>query len=148
MRKIIYICDKCGLEMLPEERKDFNDHFDFCKKCMDKVDEMVTDWVLPLAEEKALIEVPEIATEEEPPKTDAKESFKEIKKECKKVTAKAPAEYVSKEASGKTKIDWNRACALKEAGWTNLAIARELKANVGTINTLISSKCKEYSKGK
>lgn len=46
------------------------------------------------------------------------------------------------------KIDWDKACALKIAGWSNKAIAEELKLNEGTVGSTIYKKVEEYKKGK
>lgn len=47
-----------------------------------------------------------------------------------------------------TKIDWDKACALKLAGWKNADIATELHANKGTIDNAIYKHLDEYRKGK
>ena len=57
--------------------------------------------------------------------------------ELKKEKKKSPA-----------KIDWDKACALKLAGWPNSEIAAELHANVGTINNAIYKHLNEYKQGK
>lgn len=48
----------------------------------------------------------------------------------------------------RTKIDWDKACALKKAGWSNNEIATEVHAPVGTINSMIYQRMKEYNEGK
>lgn len=45
------------------------------------------------------------------------------------------------------KIDWDKACALKIAGWSNKAIAEELKINKPTVDSTIYKKVEEYKKG-
>lgn len=47
-----------------------------------------------------------------------------------------------------SKIDWDKACALKLAGWRNSDIAAELHANEGTINNSINKYLNEYRQGK
>lgn len=49
-------------------------------------------------------------------------------------------------AKGK-KIDWDKACALKKAGWSNKQIAEELHANEGTINATIYKHLEKYNAG-
>lgn len=46
------------------------------------------------------------------------------------------------------KIDWDKACALKKAGWSNNEIATEVHTSVGTINSMIYQRLKEYNAGK
>lgn len=48
----------------------------------------------------------------------------------------------------RSKIDWDKACALKKAGWSNNEIATEVHAPVGTINSMIYQRMKEYNEGK
>ena len=45
------------------------------------------------------------------------------------------------------KIDWDKACALKKAGWSNKQIADELHANEGTINASIYKNLAKYNAG-
>lgn len=45
------------------------------------------------------------------------------------------------------KIDWNKACALKEAGWSNEEIAREVGGTKSTIATCIVEKMSLYKTG-
>lgn len=44
-------------------------------------------------------------------------------------------------------VDWNKACALKLAGWSNKEIADELGASLVTISGGISHKLKMYTHG-
>ena len=46
------------------------------------------------------------------------------------------------------KIDWDKACALKLAGWSNSEIAVELHASKGTIDNAIYKHLNEYEQGK
>lgn len=50
-------------------------------------------------------------------------------------------------AKGPKKIDWDKACALKKAGWSNKQIADELHANEGTINATIYKYLAKYNAG-
>ena len=47
-----------------------------------------------------------------------------------------------------SKIDWDKACALKLAGWPNSEIAAELHASKGTIDNAIYKHLNEYKQGK
>ena len=58
----------------------------------------------------------------------------------KKLKEKAKAEKLKK-------IDWDKACALKKAGWSNKQIADELHANEGTINAMIYKHLEKYNAG-
>ena len=46
------------------------------------------------------------------------------------------------------KIDWDKACALKQAGWDNKEIAAELHASTGTIANGIYKHLMKYQDGK
>jgi hypothetical protein len=48
----------------------------------------------------------------------------------------------------KPKIDWDKACALKRAGWKNKEIAAELGASYLTIANYIKPHLREYLRGK
>lgn len=48
---------------------------------------------------------------------------------------------------GPKKIDWDKACALKKAGWSNKQIAEELHANEGTIGAMIYKHLEKYNAG-
>lgn len=65
------------------------------------------------------------------------EAKEEIKEEPKQEKRKSPV-----------KIDWDKACALKLAGWSNKDIAAELHANEGTIANGIYKHLVEYEDGK
>lgn len=62
--------------------------------------------------------------------------------------AKKPKKEKGKPGPKRTKIDWDKACALKKAGWSNDEIAAEIHAPVGTINSMIYQRLKEYNAGK
>ena len=59
-----------------------------------------------------------------------------------------PKKEKGKPGPKRTKIDWDKACALKKAGWSNNEIAAEIHAPVGTINSMIYQRLKEYNAGK
>ena len=52
-----------------------------------------------------------------------------------------------KQAEKPKKIDWDKACALKKAGWSNKQIAEELHANEGTIGAMIYKHLEKYNAG-
>lgn len=58
----------------------------------------------------------------------------------KKIEEEAKAEKTKK-------IDWDKACALKKAGWSNKQIAEELHANEGTIGAMIYKHLEKYNAG-
>lgn len=62
--------------------------------------------------------------------------------------AEAEEEPKKEKRKGTTKIDWDKACALKLAGWKNSDIAAELHANKGTIDNAIYKHLIEYQDGK
>ena len=59
-----------------------------------------------------------------------------------------PKKEKGKPGPKRTKIDWDKACALKKAGWSNDNIAQEINAPIGTINAMIYQRLKEYNEGK
>ena len=62
--------------------------------------------------------------------------------------AKKPEKTKGKPGPKRRKIDWDKACALKKAGWSNNEIATEVHTSVGTINSMIYQRLKEYNAGK
>lgn len=62
--------------------------------------------------------------------------------------AKKPEKTKGKPGPKRGKIDWDKACALKKAGWSNSEIATEVHTSVGTINSMIYQRLKEYNAGK
>ena len=59
-----------------------------------------------------------------------------------------PKKEKGKPGPKRGKIDWDKACALKKAGWSNDAIAAEVHTTVGTINSMIYKRLEEYNAGK
>lgn len=85
-------------------------------------------------EEETANESLEIVNEN--PETANDEAFDaEVRAEFQK--AKKPKEEKSKPGPKRSKIDWDKACALKKAGWSNNEIATEVHAPVGTINSMV-----------
>lgn len=52
-----------------------------------------------------------------------------------------------KKAGRRSNIDWDKACELKEAGWSNSNIADMLCINVETVNACIYKKLEERRNG-
>ena len=103
----------------------------------------------------------------DPINTTAKRIFEETAKKVKKLDSAEPAKGVLKvpvteeeitsmkqkkieeeaKAEKYKKIDWDKACALKKAGWSNKQIAEELHANEGTIGAMIYKHLEKYNAG-
>lgn len=103
----------------------------------------------------------------DPINTTAKRIFEETAKKVKKLDSAEPAKGVLKvpvteeeitsikqkkieeeaKAEKPKKIDWDKACALKKAGWSNKQIAEELHANEGTIGAMIYKHLEKYNAG-
>lgn len=62
--------------------------------------------------------------------------------------AKKPEKTKEKPGPKRSKIDWDKACALKLAGWSNDEIAIELHASKGTIANAIYKHLNKYKQGK
>lgn len=88
----------------------------------------------------------------EAPKSTNDEAFDAAVKaefaKAKKPKKEKPKKEDSEGKPRRTKIDWDKACALKKAGWSNDEIATEVHAPVGTINSVIYQRMKEYNEGK
>lgn len=126
---LITICDKCG-SRIEENKGRFIFEMDFCPDCTEKLKQVVQAWIDEPEKEK--IEVSE-------------EDFKKIADKVRKDVENEIAQ--NENAIARKKIDWNKACALKLAGWSNKDIAMELHATEGTINSGIYSKLKTYKPG-
>ena len=110
------------------------------------------------------------AADMDPINTTAKRIFEETKetaKKVKKLDSAEPAKGVLKvpvteeeiagmkqkkleeeaKAEKPKKIDWDKACALKKAGWSNKDIASELHANKDTIDAMIYKHLEKYNTG-
>lgn len=117
MRRIIYICDKCGNSFENEgEIRALDNNKDICFECWQKLRELTDAFFEPKA-----------APEPDP------EPVKEEPKEAK--------------SKPRTKIDWDKACALKLAGWSNKQIADELNINKPTVDTMIYKMLERYNDG-
>lgn len=126
---LIKICDKCGSRIEENEGRYFFE-MDFCPDCTEELVQVIQAWV---------DEPEEIKAPEEEKIEASEENFKKIADQVRKDV---------EESFARKKIDWNKACALKLAGWSNKDIAMELHATEGTINSGIYSKLKTYKPGK
>lgn len=120
------VCDKCKKEIkIPEEMVG---KFDLCEECAPQLIKIVTDWV------NATLFVTESELDEVTDAVDPEPI--EVKDKPKKVIKKA--------VKDKSRIDWDKACALKIAGWSNKEIAAELHINEGTVNSMIYHKVEQF----
>lgn len=145
---------------------------EICKKVFD-AEKPVSESALATAfgvPESVLDVMRETQMSADPILTSAKRMFEETVKTAetvKKLDSAEPAKGVLKvpvteeeiadmkqkrlEQAAKTektkKIDWDKACALKKAGWSNKQIADELHANEGTINASIYKNLAKYNAG-
>lgn len=105
MKITVYECDKCHKRFDKEEDVKPVFGYDLCNGCYENANKNFNNWL----EEKV-----------EKPMDIIKKKLKETKVE--------PEEQ-------EKKIDWNKACALKEAGWKNKDIADELSIDAKTLNS-------------
>ncbi len=89
---------------------------------------------------------PEIVNKETENANEELEIAEEVNLDAEK--AKKPEKTKGKPGPKRGKIDWDKACALKKAGWSNNEIATEVHTSVGTINSMIYQRLKEYNAGK
>ena len=157
MIKQIIICDKCGVE-LNEDRKQING-LDLCECCHADLCNVIQQWIY--SEE---IEEPEIVIEQAYEEPDAEENetaapeemitdqtdepveeaTEEIKEEPKEEKPKKEKRKYARSPKKNSPVDWDKACALKKAEWSNRWIADELGINVAYVNTAIYQKVREY----
>lgn len=79
---------------------------------------------------------------------DARETYPAADTDSINTTAKRILEETANAKPKRIKIDWDKACALKLAGWSNSEIAVELHASKGTIDNAIYKHLNEYEQGK
>ena len=155
-----------GNEMLSQTEKEI------CKKIFDagkpvSESELAAAFGVP---ESVLDTMRETQLSADPISTSAKRIFEETKKTAKMVKKLESAEAakgvlkvpvteeeiagmkqkkLEEEAKAEKpkKIDWDKACALKKAGWSNKDIASELHANEGTIGAMIYKHLEKYNAG-
>jgi len=121
MQKIIYICDKCGKQKSEDSTfLKMAYEYEICSECFRKFENYVNRFFAPA----------EVVPAEEKPK----------KQKIEKAVA-VPSE------SKRKPIDWDKACALKVAGWSNKYIAEELGLNKPTIDAMIYKKVEAYKNG-
>ena len=66
----------------------------------------------------------------------------------KNIAADEEPEPKKKKCKSTYKIDWDKACALKVAGWSNQEIADELHVNRGSLDSALYTHLKEYKQGR
>lgn len=139
---LVTICDKCG-KRIEENKGRFFFDMDFCLGCTEELQRVVQSWIdEPKSARECLDKMGE-SFEAILDSVDEGKSFNriEIPKEVKEQIVEAQPIKINK------KIDWNKACALKLAGWSNHDIARELRVNEGTINACIYKRLEVYKAG-
>ena len=151
---LITICDKCG-SRIEENKGRFIFETDFCPDCTEKLKQVVQAWIDESEEDPKAqnidieVQTPGAAIYgikfPEKIKEVSEEDFKKIADQVRKDVENEIAQ--NENAIARKKIDWNKACALKLAGWSNKDIAMELHATEGTINSGIYSKLKTYKPG-
>lgn len=136
MKVVKYICDKCGYELLEGEQMSMLG-FDVCEGCYDEGYGMIESWIRGKKKRKAAKD--EIGTEIDVDKFTKPLEVVQVASE----TAQEP-----QEAPKKKDIDWNKACALKLAGWSHKNIAGEMGINEGTLNSgTFYKKLEQYKSG-
>lgn len=132
MRKIIYQCDRCRDEVEEDDIINVLD-FDFCGDCAYEVAQHLLMWLGDPEEQEEAEELIEEPDEEE---------------------AEEPAEELSKRKNGrgygKVSVDWNKACALRQAGWTYKDIGEELGIGMSTVQKYMQhyNMMEQYNAGK
>ena len=140
MKKTIIVCDKCGKTIEGPDAMLFNGELDFCPDCYAMACDLVTQW---LNEEDP---APQMQISENDTEPIATSADVKIKAKAPKKRARVKPTKTEKEAA--KSIDWDKACALREAGWSVKHIAEELQADIETIRLMIPEYLREYSKGK
>ena len=148
------------LEMQDEKEKDFRELAEKPIEVPEDLKELVDRVFLPKATTAADVKKPEKTegvlkvpvTEEEIADMKRKRLLETTKTAVVNIEA-AEEDIVGmkqkrqKQAEKPKKIDWDKACALKKAGWSNKQIADELHANEGTINASIYKNLAKYNAG-
>ena len=154
MAVVTYVeCDRCKARFNESEISDKMKPFlgyDLCNHCYKYVTDACVSMITnekrtpkQVEVEMRLNECREAAKKQTMPK---KEDIK-VTEEMLNNLEKKVAESVQPSKRGGDRmhtIDWDKACALKLAGWKNKDIAPEVHATVGTINALIYAKVEDY----
>lgn len=130
-KKIIYVCDKCGSTSEEDNLKDAYE-YELCNDCFKKFDDHIKAFFEGIDAQAPL---PAPKKEKKAPKTEEKDESVNDQAES------------TQEQPQRKRIDWDKACALKLAGWSNKAIAEELGANFGSINAGLYSHLDSYCNG-
>jgi len=136
MKITVYECDKCHKRFNDVEAMalDMFGLADICEKCFKKASSLFINWL--------------DGTEAEPVETKAEEKPEELAEEKAEEPKTDQFERLVIKPK-KKKIDWNKACALKEAGWSHRLIADELGIDSGTLNSgTFYKRYAEYKEGK
>ena len=110
MRKIIYQCDRCMDEVEPEDIQEALG-YDFCGDCAAAIAAHLLEWLNDPEEQEEAEEEAEEPAEE---------------------AAEVPRRKNGR-GHGKVAVDWNKACALRQAGWTYKDIGDELGIGQSTV---------------
>lgn len=160
MQKISYVCDRCGKDtfeirgkftaayvsnLTDTARTDITvvEKLDFCDKCFEKLLDLMEgkeEQEPAPAEIEVEVNIPEPEVEEPTPvvievEPDIYEVVQTVKKEAPVQQKRRP-------------IDWDKAVALKKAGWTHAKIADELGTTLATINVGIYRHIGEFENKK
>lgn len=131
MKKIIYICDRCQDQVEASDIRECLD-FDFCEDCAEMIAAHLLEWLGdPEEQEEAEDEAEE-------------EDEEEAEEEAAEVPRKNGRGY------GKVAVDWNKACALRQAGWTYKEIGEELGIGMSTVQKYMQhyNMMDQYNAGK
>lgn len=109
MRKIIYQCDRCMDEIEPEDIQEALG-YDFCGDCATAIAAHLLEWL------------------NDPEEQEEDEAEEEVEEEAEEEAAEVPRK------NGKVAVDWNKACALRQAGWTYKDIGEELGIGMSTVH--------------
>lgn len=135
MKKTIILCDKCKKEIEETDVMQING-MDFCPKCTSDLFLIIQNWVNPKKEEPV----------EEP--ANVEEDFLAEEKYPAKKKKSVDKKENTEQEEPKRKIDWDKACALKKAGWSNREIAEECKIKLSTLSVDIYRHLKLYDERK
>lgn len=131
MKKIIYVCDRCKDEVEEDDIINVLD-FDFCEDCGEVIAEHLLAWLGDPEEQEE---------EEEAEEEYDDEAEEEVEEEVPRKNGRGYGRIVT---------DWNKACALRQAGWTYKEIGEELGIGQSTVQKYMQNynMMDEYNKGR
>jgi len=146
MIKQIFVCDKCEKDITGNVALLVED-MHFCPECKQTISGVLKQWIVGTKAYEPEIDVDdEIIVPVEEPVQEPEvlvDAYQELLD--KEFAEEEPQKYPAKKKKVlKRAIDWDKACALKKAGWTNRAIAEECKIKFSTVNVEIYKKMKLY----